>query len=67
MKLRLVSRLLVASLVVIVGLIIIIHQHATAGGGSHLAQPTPTVYSTSRGETVGGRTFSSGDVGWKIL
>jgi hypothetical protein len=44
MKLRLVSRLMVISLVVVVGIIIIIHQHAVAGGTSHPAQPRPTVF-----------------------
>jgi hypothetical protein len=44
MKLRLVSRVMVVTLVVVVGIIIIIHQHAQAGGTSHPAQPKPTVF-----------------------
>jgi hypothetical protein len=43
MKLRLLSRLLVVSLVVVVGIIIIIHQHAETSGAPHPAQPKPTV------------------------
>jgi|GEM_PF-2307913 hypothetical protein len=41
MKLRLISRLIVVTLVVIVGLIIVIHQLVT-NNGSHPAQTTPT-------------------------
>jgi hypothetical protein len=44
MKLRLVSRLMVVTLVVVVGLIIILHQHAVTGGPPSVpgAKPTPT-------------------------
>ena len=44
MKLRLVSRLMVISLVVVVGIIIIIHQRATDGDAPHHATAKPTVF-----------------------
>lgn len=44
MKLRLVSRLIVVSLVVLVGIIIILHQRAETGGAPHPAEAKPTVF-----------------------
>jgi hypothetical protein len=53
MKLRLVSRLMVVTLVVVVGLIIILHQHAVASSSPMVpvATPSPTslVLSCTRG------------------
>jgi hypothetical protein len=44
MKLRLVSRLMVVTLVVVVGIIIIIHQHAVTSGAPRPAEAKPTVF-----------------------
>jgi hypothetical protein len=46
MKLRLVSRLMVLALVVVVGMIILLHQHSAAGGSPRApaATHTPTVH-----------------------
>ncbi len=42
MKLRLVSRVMVLTLVVVVGVIIIIHEHSAASSAPHVARPTPS-------------------------
>jgi hypothetical protein len=42
MKLRLVSRLMVVTLVVVVGLIIILHQHSVAGSSPSVPDATST-------------------------
>ena len=42
MKLRLVSRLMVLTLIVVVGVIIIIHEHTAASSAPHAARPTPS-------------------------
>lgn len=55
MKLRLVSRLMVLTLVVVVGVIIIIHERAATTGVSHTARPTPTsMYAPPAGIATGG-------------
>jgi hypothetical protein len=52
MKLRLVSRLMVLALVVVVGVIILLHQHGLAGGSPRVpARPTPTSISLLRTPT----------------
>jgi hypothetical protein len=55
MKLRLVSRLIVVALVVVVGLIIILHQHAVAGSSPSVpvATSTPTSLTQWPGELPG--------------
>jgi hypothetical protein len=52
MKLRLVSRLMVVTLVVVVGLIIILHQRSVAGNPPSVptATPTPTTVAGWPGE-----------------
>jgi hypothetical protein len=55
MKLRLVSRLMVVTLVVVVGLIIILHQRAVAGSSPSVpvATSTPTSLAQWPGELPG--------------
>ena len=52
MKLRLVSRLMVITLVVVVGIIIIIHQRAAAGDAPHHAAAKPTVFAGRMSDIV---------------
>ena len=52
MKLRLVSRIIVITLVVVVGIIIIIHQHAAAGDAPRHAEGKPTVFAGRMSDMV---------------